>query len=328
MALQDLQNKDTNLVLSSDPKPRLKWTPELHQRFIDAVTQLGGSEKATPKSLMRLMNIHGLTLYHLKSHLQKFRLAKSQELQSYHDDKDEDYKQSQSQESQMHSESSDGAQNQMNESMQISQALQMQMEVQRKLHEQIKVQKHLQLRIEAQGKYLQSVLKKAQETLARYGPSDHAELAKSELSQLVSMVDTGCPSSSLSVLTEIGGSISNCTEQLRTGIGCSLDSSLTSSESSGRKEDTQERHENKENDERKENSVELSLMEMHPGQQNGSKDDLSGRKRSRSIISFDNCVEKPSDKRFQASINDEKLKKFGFLENIDLNSECVDDFDT
>lgn len=190
------------------------------------------------------------------------------------------------------------------------------------------MQKHLQLRIEAQGKYLQSVLKKAQETLARYGPSDHAELAKSELSQLVSMVDTGCPSSSLSVLTEIGGSITNRTEQLRTSIGCSLDSSLTSSESSGRKEDTQERHENKENDERKENSVELSLMEMHPGQQNGSKDDPSGRKRSRSIISFDNCVEKPSDKRFQASINDEKLKKFGFLENIDLNSECVDDFDT
>lgn len=44
MALQNVQNKDMNLVLSSDAKPRLKWTPELHQRFIDAVNQLGGAD--------------------------------------------------------------------------------------------------------------------------------------------------------------------------------------------------------------------------------------------------------------------------------------------
>lgn len=61
---------DSGLVLSTDAKPRLKWTPELHQRFIDAVNQLGGAEKATPKTVMRLMGIPGLTLYHLKSHLQ------------------------------------------------------------------------------------------------------------------------------------------------------------------------------------------------------------------------------------------------------------------
>lgn len=41
---ENIQNQDLNLVLSSDAKPRLKWTPELHQRFIDAVTQLGGPE--------------------------------------------------------------------------------------------------------------------------------------------------------------------------------------------------------------------------------------------------------------------------------------------
>ncbi|XP_015969800.1 uncharacterized protein LOC107493224 [Arachis duranensis] len=54
----------------------------------------------------------------------------------------------------------------VNRSMQIAEALQMQMEVQKKLYKQIEVQRHLQLKIEAQGKYLQSGLHKAQETLA------------------------------------------------------------------------------------------------------------------------------------------------------------------
>jgi hypothetical protein len=35
---------DSRLVLSTDAKPRLKWTSELHQRFVDAVNQLGGAE--------------------------------------------------------------------------------------------------------------------------------------------------------------------------------------------------------------------------------------------------------------------------------------------
>lgn len=35
---------DSGLVLSTDAKPRLKWTPDLHERFIEAVNQLGGAE--------------------------------------------------------------------------------------------------------------------------------------------------------------------------------------------------------------------------------------------------------------------------------------------
>ncbi|KVH94450.1 Homeodomain-like protein [Cynara cardunculus var. scolymus] len=34
---------DPCLVLTTDPKPRLRWTAELHERFVDAITQLGGS---------------------------------------------------------------------------------------------------------------------------------------------------------------------------------------------------------------------------------------------------------------------------------------------
>lgn len=28
----------------TDPKPRLRWTSELHERFVDAVNQLGGAD--------------------------------------------------------------------------------------------------------------------------------------------------------------------------------------------------------------------------------------------------------------------------------------------
>lgn len=35
---------DSGLVLTTDPKPRLRWTVELHERFIDAVAQLGGPD--------------------------------------------------------------------------------------------------------------------------------------------------------------------------------------------------------------------------------------------------------------------------------------------
>jgi len=57
------------------PKSRLRWTPQLHDRFIAAVNYLGGRDKATPKTILRMMKIPGLTIFHVKSHLQKYRIS-------------------------------------------------------------------------------------------------------------------------------------------------------------------------------------------------------------------------------------------------------------
>ncbi|KAL8154651.1 hypothetical protein AgCh_000121 [Apium graveolens] len=58
---------------SPNSRPRLIWTPELHERFIQAAMQLGGLFKATPKAILGKMNVKGLTADHVKSHLQRMR---------------------------------------------------------------------------------------------------------------------------------------------------------------------------------------------------------------------------------------------------------------
>ncbi|KAG5228625.1 hypothetical protein OIU76_018064 [Salix suchowensis] len=156
------------VMMTRDPKPRLRWTSDLHDRFVDAVTKLGGPDKATPKSVLRLMGLKGLTLYHLKSHLQKYRLGHQARRQNISEQSRESRGASYvnfSHGSSATSTSSPGMDIEQGE-IPVSEALNCQIEVQKTLRE-LEVQKKLQMRIEAQGKYMQSILEKAQKSLSR-----------------------------------------------------------------------------------------------------------------------------------------------------------------
>ncbi|MED6187030.1 hypothetical protein PIB30_072494 [Stylosanthes scabra] len=136
---------------ASQTKPRMRWTPELHEAFVEAVNQLGGGEKATPKGVLNLMKVKGLTIYHVKSHLQKYRTARykpetpegtsEKKLSSIEEMKSLDLKTSKG----------------------ITEALRLQMELQKRLHEQLEIQRKLQIQIENQGKRLQMMFEKQRE---------------------------------------------------------------------------------------------------------------------------------------------------------------------
>ncbi|OIT02538.1 PREDICTED: myb family transcription factor PHL11 isoform X1 [Nicotiana attenuata] len=156
---------ENEVVMTRDPKPRLRWTVDLHQHFVDAVTKLGGPEKATPKSVLRLMGVKGLTLYHLKSHLQKYRLGQQAKKQNAAEQNKENSGDSSGQFN-LHSSgpgTSSLSMNYIQGDVPIADAV---MSLQKRLQDQLEVQQKLQMRIEAQGKYLQAILSKAQKSIA------------------------------------------------------------------------------------------------------------------------------------------------------------------
>ncbi|KAJ6295386.1 hypothetical protein OIU78_023413 [Salix suchowensis] len=63
------ENKDP----TTQKKPRVVWSVELHRKFVAAVNILG-IDKAVPKKILDLMNAEKLTRENVASHLQKYRL--------------------------------------------------------------------------------------------------------------------------------------------------------------------------------------------------------------------------------------------------------------
>ncbi|KAG6591544.1 Two-component response regulator ORR24, partial [Cucurbita argyrosperma subsp. sororia] len=66
-------NEQENDDASTQKKPRVVWSVELHRKFVNAVNQLG-IDKAVPKKILDLMNVEKLTRENVASHLQKYRL--------------------------------------------------------------------------------------------------------------------------------------------------------------------------------------------------------------------------------------------------------------
>ncbi|KAF8651874.1 hypothetical protein HU200_063122 [Digitaria exilis] len=54
----------------------MRWTAELHRSFVRAIECLGGHDKATPKLILQFMGAKGLSISHVKSHLQMYRAAR------------------------------------------------------------------------------------------------------------------------------------------------------------------------------------------------------------------------------------------------------------
>ncbi|KAB5573807.1 hypothetical protein DKX38_001001 [Salix brachista] len=205
------------VMMTRDPKPRLRWTSDLHDRFVDAVTKLGGPDRnmirasasfllgfdsilqklyqkqllptgftfrGNSKVSLEINGIKGFDIVPLKesfaeiqtgapgSETEHFRTKQREQrgfickLQSWFlSDK--------------YQLTRNGYRTRyvQNREIPVAEALNCQIEVQKTLRELEfdtlsrsslqQVQKKLQMRIEAQGKYMQSILEKAQKSLSR-----------------------------------------------------------------------------------------------------------------------------------------------------------------
>ncbi|KAL1225968.1 Myb family transcription factor PHL11 [Cardamine amara subsp. amara] len=170
--LGGLGYENGGVMMTRDPKPRLRWTADLHDRFVDAVAKLGGADKATPKSVLKLMGLKGLTLYHLKSHLQKYRLGQQQGKKQNRADQNKENAGGSSyvnfnncSQGVVSNESRFDNHQRQSGNVPFVDAMRHQVDAQQRFQEQLEVQKKLQMRMEAQGKYLLTLLEKAQKSI-------------------------------------------------------------------------------------------------------------------------------------------------------------------
>ncbi|KAM0856618.1 hypothetical protein ACQ4PT_049016 [Festuca glaucescens] len=66
-------NRESRSFRTTRKKPRVSWTGELHNRFLEVVNRLG-IDRAVPKAILQMMNVHNLSRESVASHLQKYRL--------------------------------------------------------------------------------------------------------------------------------------------------------------------------------------------------------------------------------------------------------------
>ncbi|KAH7439130.1 hypothetical protein KP509_04G046400 [Ceratopteris richardii] len=69
LTLEDMKD-----ATSTAKDVQVKWSAALHEKFLLAVNELG-VDKASPRKIMKHMNVPGLTKEHVASHLQKYRIA-------------------------------------------------------------------------------------------------------------------------------------------------------------------------------------------------------------------------------------------------------------
>ncbi|KAH9702025.1 Myb family transcription factor PHL6 [Citrus sinensis] len=134
----DALSSHTSPASATAHKPRMRWTPELHECFLEAVNKLDGPEIMT---IVRTENAHQFTLKcrgYSKSGIEAYECRSAAQFANHSFNLS------------------------FHRSIQFTEALRMQMEVQKQLHEQLEVQRALQLRIEEHARYLEKIVAEQQ----------------------------------------------------------------------------------------------------------------------------------------------------------------------